>query len=316
MDQLQSVKSMLLAMQRYPWEQGVCAQAFLECGDEEIAIQLAREAAHRQDDDGRPAMLADSPTVTDPISCGEPLLFAAKKTGDPLFTKAIAAMNQYIDELAPRGGDGTLYHIVDKPEFWVDSVYMLPPYLAAAGKYDAAMKQINGYWKALFLPEKKLLAHMYDDGKKSFIRADVWGVGNGWAIAGMARVRGSLPDEHGAWKGELKEKITAILDAALTFQRPDGLFHDVIDDPSTFVDTNFAQMAAYTVFRGVREGWLDEKYLAPAEKMRDAALTKVDRYGMVNDVCGSPHFDAAGQAPEGQAFYILMENEYAKLRRS
>jgi rhamnogalacturonyl hydrolase YesR len=40
------------------------------------------------------------------------------------------------------------------------------------------------------------------------------------------------------------------------FQRPDGLFHDVVDDPSTFVETNLAQMLTYTLYRGTREGWL------------------------------------------------------------
>lgn len=313
MKQLQQVKSMLLAMQRNPWEQGVCAQAFLENGDEILTIQLAREAVHRQAADGRPAMLAEAPAVTDPVSCGEALLFAARKTGDPLFLDALGAMNTWIDERAPRSEQGILYHMVGSREFWADSLYMLPPYLAAAGQYQAAMQQFNGYWQALFLPEKGLLAHRYDEGKKRLIRADTWGVGNGWALAGMARMLGSLPQEQLLCKQELRAKAVALLDTALTFQRSDGLFHDVIDNPATFVDTGFAQMAAYTIFRGCREGWLDHSYLAPARQMRAAARKKVDRYGMVNDVCGSPDFAAAGQAPEGQAFFVLMETEHAKL---
>ena len=39
------VKRALLAMQRHNWEQGVTAQAFLEAGDEDIAIALALEGA-------------------------------------------------------------------------------------------------------------------------------------------------------------------------------------------------------------------------------------------------------------------------------
>ena len=41
--------------------------------------------------------------------------------------------------------------------------------------------------------------------------------------------------------------------------------------------------------------------------MRQAARKKVDQYGLVQGVCGSPEFDHAGTAPEGQAFFILME---------
>jgi len=57
----------------------------------------------------------------------------------------------------------------------------------------------------------------------------------------------------------------------------------------------------------VAGGWLDRAYLAPAERMRQAAHSKVDPYGMVHGVCGSPMFDRSGTACEGQAFFLLME---------
>ena len=41
--------------------------------------------------------------------------------------------------------------------------------------------------------------------------------------------------------------------------------------------------------------------------MRHAAQGKVDRYGLVQGVCASPHFDRPGTAAEGQAFFLLME---------
>jgi rhamnogalacturonyl hydrolase YesR len=307
-DKLKQVKRMVLAMQRYPWEQGVVAQAFLECGDEQETICLAREAVHRQTADGRPAMVGAEIAVTDPVVNGEAMMFAAKKTGDPIFTKALAAMEDWIAIAAPRSDEGIIYHNVGKPEFWVDSFYMLPPYLAVSGKYNNALKQIEGYWDALFLPEKSLLGHIYDEKEKSFVRRDAWGVGNGWAMAGMTRVIYALPDDMASEKQGLVNKITVLLDAAINFMRPDGLFHDVIDDPETFVDTNFAQMAAYTIYKGCIGGWLDTgRYLAYADKIRTAAELKVDRYGMVTGVCGAPHFDHSGEAAEGQAFYMLME---------
>jgi len=307
-EKLNKVKLMALAMQRYPWEQGVVAQAFLECGDEEETICLAREAVHRQIADGRPAMMGAEVTVTDPVVTGEPMMFALEKTGDPIFREALDALDEWVMKTAPRSDDGILYHVTDKPEFWVDSLYMLPPYLAVTGKYDEAIKQINGYWNALFLPEKNLLAHMYNEKEKKFIRRDVWGVGNGWALAGMTRVYSALPDSMASEKEELLEKITTLLDASLALMRPDGLFHDVLDDPETFIETNFAQMAAYTIFKGLAGGWLDAgRYLEPANKIRTAANAKVDRYGMVTGVCGAPHFDHSGSASEGQAFFMLME---------
>jgi hypothetical protein len=85
-------------------------------------------------------------------------------------------------------------------------------------------------------------------------------------------------------------------------------FHDVVDNPKTFVETNLSQMLSYTIFRGVKGGWLPKSYLKDAEIMRRAARSKVDDLGYVRDVCGSPTFEAPGIATEGQAFFILMES--------
>ena len=36
-------------------------------------------------------------------------------------------------------------------------------------------------------------------------------------------------------------------------------------------------------------------------------MDKVDAHGLVQGVCGAPRFDRPGTAPEGQAFFLLME---------
>jgi hypothetical protein len=90
----------------------------------------------------------------------------------------------------------------------------------------------------------------------------------------------------------------------------------VVDDSSTFCETNLAQMLAYTIYRGTQAGWLDVAYLAHADRMRSAAHAKVDAFGLVQGVCGAPHFDRSGTAPEGQAFFLLMEAAYRDWTRS
>jgi hypothetical protein len=81
----------------------------------------------------------------------------------------------------------------------------------------------------------------------------------------------------------------------------------VIDDNSTFVETNAAQMISYSIYRGLQDGYLDNSYLKYARRMREAVTRKIDPYGLVQCVCGSPNFDGPGTAPEGQAFFLLME---------
>ncbi len=111
-----------------------------------------------------------------------------------------------------------------------------------------------------------------------------------------------------------KEKIAGfvreVVDGCLACQRDDGLFHDILDDPSTFIETNAAQMLSYAIYRGVAAGWLPSTYRRHADRMRAAAHRQVDEFGLVQGVCAAPHFNRPGTAAEGQAFFLLMEAAY------
>ena len=306
------VKTALLAMQRHNWEQGVAAQAFLEAGDHDVAIAMAHEGAYRQHDDGRCCHIGGSTACTDPCAIGEALIFAAEQTGDSFLHAAKDKLLHWALVDAPRSPDGLVYHFQQGQLIWVDSMYMLPPFLARAGEYDEAMLQLDGYWARLFTVENGLLGHQWSDAEHRFLRSAAWAVGNGWAMAGMARVIALLPEKHPG-RVRLVRRTHSLIEAALPHQLPDGAFHDVLDDPSTFREVNFAQMLAYTIYRGAAEGWLDASFLPHAEKARAAALAEVDDYGLVRNVCGAPRFDSPGVAPEGQAFHILMEAARQKL---
>jgi rhamnogalacturonyl hydrolase YesR len=190
---------------------------------------------------------------------------------------------------------------------------MLPPFLAAAGKFNEAVKQIDGAFNCLWNPDKKLLSHMWDCDKKEFVRKDCWGVGNGWSAAGLTRVIRVLPDSMQSEKKKLINHLKNIIDGCLAHLRDDGLFHNIVDNPQSFVETNLAQMLAYSIYRGIRGGWISSEYKEKGDKMRLAAHSKVDEFGLVQGVCGSPEFDHPGTATEGQAFFILMEAAYNQL---
>jgi unsaturated rhamnogalacturonyl hydrolase len=303
----EKVKLALLAMQRNSWEQGVAAQAFLESGDTDLALLMAKEAVTRQDDRGRLGVMYGDDGVTDPAANGEAVLYAAALTGEAQFRQAAERMLRFLRERAPRTPSGVLYHVLSRPQVWVDACYMAPPFLALAGHPGEAMQQIEGFRELLWDPQARLFSHIWDEGNRTFQRKAHWGVGNGWAAAGMARVLRALPASMRAEQARLAGSIRETIDGCLAHQRPDGLFHDVVDRPETFVETNLAQMLAYTIYRGVQAGWLEPAYRALAERMRTAVHRKVDRYGLVQGVCGAPHFDHPGTAPEGQAFFLLME---------
>lgn len=312
-DRIERVKVATLGMQRYDWEQGTVAQAFLEMGEYDLVISLARGAILRQEK-GRFSVLKGNGPISDCSSVGEAVLFAAKHTGDPIFQKGADEMLNVIKTTNHRTSDGIIYHTQEPQKgLWSDFTYMLPPFLAAAGEFQEAMKQIEGYRKYLYHEKDKLYSHMWDDEKKKFAREDFWGVGNGWSAAGMTRIIKMLPESMSAEKKQLMNYTRDVIDGCLKYLRPDGLFHNVVNRPDTFPEVNLSQMMCYSIFRGVAAGYLDSSYLKSAEIMRKAANDRVDKLGYVHDVCGVPNFDRPYFAPEGQAFYLLMETAAADL---
>ena len=199
-------------------------------------------------------------------------------------------------------------------------------------------------------------AHIYDFDQREFKRAALWGVGNGWVCAGIVRILNILacpilsasesPDQRDVYpdldqlglgsNGDLRPLLRAVYDtllntlrACLRHKLPDtALFHDVLDDPHSFVETNLAQMLAYTIYRlldlhahsarfralGLPPLFSDDRVVweQEADAMREAARAKTDRWGFVRDVCGSPTFDKPGTAAEGQAWGVMMEVAWAQ----
>jgi unsaturated rhamnogalacturonyl hydrolase len=301
-----------LAMERRDWEQGILAQAFLEAGEEENVIRLTKAAIVQRVPDGRLAVVIEG-GPTDPAMGGAAYWHVGQITGDPEIQQAASGLLDWILHKAPRAPDGTLYHVFDHPQVWSDGFNGAPPFLAATGHYDEALHQIDGFRKRLWDPQKKLLAHIWDDTPDAKNPKEFWGGGNGWAAAGLARVIRSLPADLKDERQRLSAFVQDIIDGCLVHQRPDGLFHDVIDRPDTFIEVNLGQMLAFAVYTGVSGGWLPSKYRTAADRMRNAARSKTDSSGYVQSVCGAPNFDRQGTSTEAQAFAIMMEAASAKL---
>jgi len=300
-----------MAMQRRDWEQGIFSQAMLEADNREAVVLLTKAAIVQRVRDGRLAVVV-SGSPTDPAMGGEAYARAAEWTADPQMREAVRGLLDWIRSQAPRAADGVLYHSFGGPEMWSDGFNGAPPFLAAMGFYDEALAQIEGYRKRLWNPEAKLLSHVWDDGKQRFKDRNFWGGGNGWAAAGLARVIRRLPRERGQDRERLAAFAKDIVDGCLTHERTDGLFHDVIDRPDTFIETNLAQMLAFAIYEGASGGWLPRAYLARANRLREAARAKMDASGFVQGVCGAPNFDHSGISTEGQSFCIMMEAAGAK----
>ena len=71
----------MLAMQRHPWEQGVCMQALYEADRPELWLPMAYDAVKRMSEDGRLAMVGGGAAVSDPAACGEVCLLLPDRRG-------------------------------------------------------------------------------------------------------------------------------------------------------------------------------------------------------------------------------------------
>ena len=311
----------MLAMQRHPWEQGVCAQALYEAGQDDLWIPMAYDAIKRQGADGRLAMMGGGAAVSDPAANGEVCLRAYEKTGDSFFLERARRMLDYLEKTAPRTEDGIICHNQvsfheghSSRQLWIDGLYMVPPFLAAMGRIREAAEQIDGYIRALYDESAGLFYHIIDTEQQRFVRQKHWATGNGWALMGLARVAEEA-DRQGDRETacRLSAFCAGLLRSMLRFQLEDGRFHDILDEADSFIDGTSALMAATVIYRGILNGTLEKDCLEAAERAFATVSGKVDGIGLVREVCGCPHFTEEGTSAEAQAAWIMADSWRKKL---
>ncbi len=319
--QAEKAAGCMLAMQRHSWEQGVCAQALFEAGREDLWIPMAYDAVMRRSGDGRLAMIGGGNAVSDPAANGEACRRAYERTGDPFYLDGARRMLDYLENRAPRTADGIICHNAVSFEegfspfqLWIDGLYMVPPFLAAMGKTEEAAGQIRGYIRHLFDEEAGLFFHIRDTADGRFVRRKHWATGNGWALMGLARVTEAAAEQKCfSVAEELSSFLNRLLDAMLRCRLPDGRFHDILDEPESFIDGTSAMMMAATVFRGICRGYVSPSRREAAEKAYRTVSGKMDGIGLIREVCGCPDFIREGTSAEAQAAFVMADAWREKL---
>jgi len=303
----------MLSLQKQNWEHGIASQAFVEAEDETMMILMAKEAVQRQGSDGRLAVISHANGINDSATSLEAVLRTAEILDDRDMKNAAARMIAYLFETAPRTKEGFIHHSYHGPELWADSIYMAPPFLAYAGYPHEAYRQVKGIIDKLWIEDESLFAYRWNEEAQQISHPNLWGLANAHAISGMTKLIGHLPDQMSPEKEELKNYVRKHLAGCLKYVRDDYLFHNNINDPSTFVETSLAMRVADSIFKGINAGWLDADFLEKGLNIRNAVLQRVDNLGYVIGVPGPPSYSSAGWSSEGQAFFLMMEASYDKL---
>ncbi|CAM4488041.1 glycoside hydrolase family 88/105 protein [Paenibacillus tarimensis] len=226
-------------------------------------------------------------------------MLAAMERGE--LTGARAAADRiagYISRRQDRLPDGALYRVRGSTDFmqhtlWCDDLYMSVPFLTRyagltgdSSLLDDAAKQFRLYRRYLFMPDKRIMSHVYDFkfGKATGVP---WGRGNGWVLFSLAELLAAMPAEHQdrSW---LADFFRELCEGYLPLQDEDGMWHQVLDDPSSYAETSCTSMFVYGIAKGMRLGWLtaEERYrLAVRRGWHGISARAVDDKGNVYGVC-------------------------------
>ena len=167
---------------------------------------------------------------------------------------------------------------------WIDDMYMMGLLQTQAYRATGERKYLDRVAKEMCLYLDRL---QLDNGLFNHA-ADVpmrWGRGNGWMAAAMPMILQYLKSEDKHYS-RVHAGYLRMMETLLETQRPDGLWGQLVDDPSSWGETSATAMFAYSFIMGVKHGWLDAARYAPAARKAYLAVCgKMDALGNVADVC-------------------------------
>jgi rhamnogalacturonyl hydrolase YesR len=211
---------------------------------------------------------------------------------------------------------------------WCDALFMSPPawlrlYLATGDK--RYIEFMDKEWRAtsdylydqeehLYFRDSTYFEKREANGKKVF-----WSRGNGWVMAGLARVLQVMPPEHPTrqfYLNQFKEMAAKIA----SLQQPDGLWHASLLDPDSYPlkETSGSGFYTFALTWGVNRGILDREKYEPIVRRSWAALV-----GCVNTEGKLEHVQPVGADPRkfdpthsdvyGVGAYLLAGTEIYRL---
>lgn len=262
----------------------------------------------------------------DPASLGVAVLIAnwtIEDKEDRSYADAAAAQLKHILEDVPRGQNGGISHREDEVQYWADSVYMVPPFIAFYGGLQndrtllqESYNQIRAYREVLS-DETNLWKHIM---LGSWQDPTHWLTGNAWAAAGMMRVLQTINASSHA--GEMQQQqldlegwIKDILYASREYQAPNGGLSNTIDappnTPQSFQDTAGTALLASVAYR-LSLFKRDSDLIGFAKNARKFVRERVStETGWLDGAVDPYKFNVPteeGQySPEAQAFLLVLE---------
>jgi rhamnogalacturonyl hydrolase YesR len=212
--------------------------------------------------------------------------------------------------------------------WWCDALFMGPPAWARMHTVTGDKKYLQfmdeEWWAAsefLYDPQE----HLYFRDSRYFTQREAngqkifWSRGNGWVIAGLARVLDHLPRNHPTrpkYEQQFKEMAAKIA----SLQQEDGLWRASLLDPASYPlkETSGSGFFTFALAWGINNGFLDRATYEPVVRKGWASLVEcVNADGKlehVQPVGADPKaFDATHSDVYGVGAFLLAGREVYQL---
>lgn len=173
---------------------------------------------------------------------------------------------------------------------WADDLFMSVVFLLRMAEvnhntqlYDEVAFQIIQFNKYLKDKSTQLYKHGWYDQKKEQSPVS-WSRANGWIIWATSEVLLKMPTTHKQYN-KIKEIFIQHLNAVISYQSENGLWHQVLNRPDSYLETSGSAMFAIGISRAIRKKWLPLSYSVSLLKAWDGIVKQVDKDGNVSGIC-------------------------------
>jgi unsaturated rhamnogalacturonyl hydrolase len=215
-------------------------------------------------------------------------------TGNSSFLELCKEWAEWVMKEMPRTEEGGLQHIVsgitNEQQLWDDTLFMTVLFLAKMGRIlnredylEESIRQFLVHIKYLYDTQTGLWFHGWTFiGRHNFAEA-LWARGNCWYTAGVVDYL-EMIELRGGVRQYLIDTLIAQVKKLSELQEVDGMWHTLLDDPGTYVETSATAGFGYGILKAVRKGYIDEKYLDVGKKALNAVLHRISENGTVEQV--------------------------------
>ncbi|WP_185236474.1 beta-galactosidase BglB [Teredinibacter franksiae] len=254
------------------------------------------------------------------------LAYMQERTGNRSYLPYLDTWAEWVMQGLPRTEENGFQHIVfnseNNQQMWDDTLMMSVLPLAKIGLLlnrphyvEEAKRQFMLHIKYLADTKTGLWFHGWTfDGRHNFANA-LWARGNCWVTIAIPEFIEllELPKDDGL-RLFLLETLETQVKALAECQHKNGLWHTLLDDPTSYLEASAAAGFAYGIMKAVRKGYLKEEYEETGIKAMKAVLDNIDDTGELQQVSfGTPVFDdlqgykdiPLTSMPYGQSMAIL-----------